>query len=105
MANYDAVRTRLQDRLAELLRRIGKIEGDLRSKPDPDSEERAGERENDEVLEGLDDMSLAEVRQIRDALKRIEDGRYGVCSNCGRAISAARLAAVPSADTCVTCAP
>lgn len=105
MSKHDAVRTQLQERLTELLGRVGKIEGDLRSTHDRDSQERASEMENDEVLEGLDEMSLAEVQQIREALQRIENGNYGICSNCGQPISAARLAAVPSSDICVVCAP
>lgn len=95
----------LQERLDRLLRRVGKIEGELRSTHDRDWQERAGELENDEVLEGLDELSRAEVRQIREALRRIESGSYGICSHCSRAISAERLAAVPTAVTCVGCTP
>ena len=105
MPEHAAVRTQLEERLAELLRQVGKIEGDLGSTHDDDSQERAIEIENDEVLERLDEIGRTEVRQIRKALKRIETGNYGICSNCGQAISAARLAAVPSTDTCVVCAP
>lgn len=105
MSNDDAVERQLQERLAELLRRVGTIEGDLRSAHDRDWPERANELQNDEVLEGLDEMSLREIRQIRGALKRIESGHYGVCSTCGQSISAARLMAVPTAATCVHCAP
>ena len=72
---------------------------------DDDSQERATETANDEVLEGLDEIGRAEVRRIRNALNRIENGSYGICSNCGQPVSAARLAAVPSTDTCVVCAP
>ena len=104
MSNYPATRTRLQERHAQLLRRVGKIEGDLRSTHDPDSEERASEVENDEVLEGLDELGRAEVVQIRAALVRIEAGLYGICSACGSPIAAERLAAVPTAVTCVRCA-
>jgi len=103
MSKYTATRTQLQERHAQLLRRVGKIEGDLRSIHDPDSEERAGELENDEVLEGLDELGRAEVVQIRAALERIEAGLYGVCAACGRPIAAKRLAAVPTAVTCVRC--
>jgi RNA polymerase-binding transcription factor DksA len=60
--------------------------------------------QNDEVLEGLDEMSLREMPQIRGALKRIEDRRYGVCASCGQSIDAARLTAVPTAITCLQCA-
>jgi len=103
MSTRDAVRTQLERRLAGLLRRVGKIEGDLKQPHDRDSEERATELENDEVLEGLDEMTLREIEQIRTALKRIESGSYGMCSTCGRPIGAKRLAAVPSASTCVAC--
>lgn len=105
MPEHDAVRTQLKERLAELRRRVGTIEGDLGSTHDDDSQERATEIENDEVLEGLDEIGRTEVRQILRALNRIENGNYGICSNCGQPISAARLAAVPSTDTCVVCAP
>jgi len=103
MSNYEAVAKQLQDRLAQLLRRIGTIEGDLRSVHDRDWQERASELQNDEVLEGLDEMGLREVRQIRGALKRIESGHYGVCAACGQPIGAARLTAVPTAVTCLQC--
>jgi DnaK suppressor protein len=104
MSTRGAVRTQLERRLAGLLRRVGTIEGDLKQAHDPDSQERATELENDEVLEGLDEMTLDEIRQIRIALRHIEDGNYGTCSTCGRPIGSARLAAVPSAITCVACA-
>jgi RNA polymerase-binding transcription factor DksA len=103
MAMGDAVRGRLEGRLASLLRRVGKIEGDLQQAHDRDWQERATELENDEVLEGLDEMTLEEIRQIRAALRRIESGTYGICSTCGRPIDPARLAAIPSATTCVGC--
>ena len=105
MQDISAVQAQLQQRLDQLLRRVGTIEGDLRSPHDRDSQERATEQENDEVLEGLDEMTLVEVRQIREALRRIESGSYGSCSVCGGPIGAGRLAAVPSAVTCVDCAP
>ena len=104
MSNHNAVARQLQERLAELLQRVGKIEGDLRSAHDRDWPERATELQNDEVLEGLDEMSLREVRHIRGALKHIAEGRYGFCARCGQPISGARLTAVPTAVTCVQCA-
>ena len=105
MPDYSGAGLQLQERLARLLRRVGRIEGDLRSVRDRDSEERAAELENDDVLEGLDAMTLAEVREIRAALTRIDRGQFGICSACGRPISRERLAVVPTAVTCIACAP
>ena len=103
MPTLDLVRTQLERQLAVLMRRAGKIESDLTQPHDPDWQERATQLENDEVLEGLDEMTVGEIRQIRGALRRIESGSYGICSTCGRPIGTARLAAVPSALTCVAC--
>ena len=82
MPEHDTLRTQLEDRLTRLLHRVVKIEGDLRQTHDPDWTERATELENDEVLEGLDEMTLREIEQIRTALKRIESGSYGTCAAC-----------------------
>ena len=103
MPKHEALRTQLEDRLTRLLHRVGRIEGDLRRTHDPDWKERATELENDEVLEGLDEMTLGEIEQIRTALKRIESGSYGTCVACGQPIAIERLVAVPSATTCVAC--
>lgn len=40
---------------------------------------------------------------IEDALRRIEEGTYGFCEECGEKISKQRLKAVPFATLCVAC--
>ena len=59
--------------------------------------------ENDEVLEGLGEAGLQEVRQIRAALDRVAHGTFGECVNCGERIPEARLDLAPYAAVCVTC--
>ncbi|RLP85677.1 MULTISPECIES: TraR/DksA C4-type zinc finger protein [unclassified Micromonospora] len=44
------------------------------------------------------------LAELDVALRRIEAGTYGVCERCSRPIPAERLAARPSASTCVGCA-
>ena len=41
--------------------------------------------------------------QIEKALKRIEDGTFGLCRVCGNEIPVARLEAVPTTKICVPC--
>ena len=101
---HDRLRVRLEARLVEILGRIGRIEGDLRRTPDRDWTEQASLQENDEVLEGLDDLERAEAVTIRKTLQRIGSGDYGVCARCGKPIDHKRLEAVPTADTCIHCA-
>lgn len=43
------------------------------------------------------------VRQIDDALKRMDEGTYGTCRRCGAKIDEERLAALPYASRCVSC--
>lgn len=40
---------------------------------------------------------------IDEALHRIEDGTYGACSECKKAISSTRLKALPYTKTCLKC--
>jgi DnaK suppressor protein len=47
------------------------------------------------------DMKL--LREINDALLRIDHNTYGICMECDEPISAKRLDAVPWAKYCVTC--
>jgi DnaK suppressor protein len=42
--------------------------------------------------------------QIQAAIERIDDGSYGLCGDCGKAIPKARLEAIPYASQCVRCA-
>jgi RNA polymerase-binding transcription factor DksA len=101
---HDRLRVQLETRLGTILGRIGRIEGDLRRTPDRDWTEQASLQENDEVLEGLDDLERAEAVTIRVTLRRIESGDYGVCARCGKPIDQKRLDAVPTADACIHCA-
>ena len=41
--------------------------------------------------------------QIDDALKRLDDGSFGVCQQCNQPISMSRLKAVPYASLCISC--
>jgi len=47
------------------------------------------------------DMKL--LREISDALHRLDQDTYGICAECEEPISAKRLDAVPWARYCVTC--
>ena len=43
------------------------------------------------------------VRNLEDALERIESGNFGVCSLCGELIPEERMIEVPNATKCVDC--
>ncbi len=94
----------LTNRLAELDERLHEIEDELDETPAKDDEERATEREDDEVLERLGTTGLAEAKMIREALERIEKDTYGICVKCGEDILPARLETLPHTPLCRLCA-
>jgi RNA polymerase-binding protein DksA len=56
---------------------------------------------------GLDQADLSrdagELREIEAARRRLDDGTYGICIDCGAAIGFERLLAEPAAARCVEC--
>ena len=51
----------------------------------------------------LEENSEHVLAEIDAALKRIEDGTYGTCTNCGKEIPEERLEARPWATLCIDC--
>lgn len=43
------------------------------------------------------------IQDIEDALKKIDDGSYGTCDECGKKITLERLRAIPFASLCLAC--
>jgi RNA polymerase-binding transcription factor DksA len=94
----------LEGRLIELGARLEAIEEELDSHHNPDWDDLAIEREGDEVLEATGNAGLAEIAQIRAALRRVADGSYGICARCGADIAEARLDSIPWTPHCRSCA-
>lgn len=96
-------RLKLLARKDELTRRLRRVEDDLDEAASPDSDERAVERQDDEVLEAIGGAGVVELEAIGAALDRIRRGSYGTCARCGNPITVARLEAVPHAALCQEC--
>jgi DnaK suppressor protein len=43
------------------------------------------------------------VSAVKDALRRVRDGTYGICEDCGHPIAKERLEVLPQAARCVDC--
>jgi len=52
---------------------------------------------------GLASNERKSLYELEDALKRIEDGTFGICDVCKGMITKIRLKAVPSARLCIKC--
>ncbi|MDH4039502.1 MAG: TraR/DksA C4-type zinc finger protein [Gammaproteobacteria bacterium] len=101
---HEGLRAELERRLEALQARLASIKSDVTREHSGDSAEQAQERENDEVVDAIGNETAQSIRSIQAALGRIEAGTYGICDNCGAAIAAGRLQAVPEATRCVNCA-
>ena len=57
-----------------------------------------------ELNNQLNARNSIKLDRIENALKRIEDGSYGLCQDCGESIPEKRLLSNPYFQTCVSCA-
>ncbi len=74
-------------------------EGDVDEADELDVAEGIETYENDNAVLGQLEIQL---KNVTEALARIEDGTFGKCSVCGNDIEEDRLEASPSATTCKT---
>ena len=56
-----------------------------------------------EITDSLVAGARAALRDVLDALQRMDDGRYGSCRRCGTVLEPARLEVLPQVSLCVTC--
>ena len=68
-----------------------------------DELDRIQESQERESALGLLDRNSTFLREVRDALQRMDAGKFGVCSECEENITPKRLAAIPWASTCIVC--
>lgn len=101
--NIERLKQRLLNKEKELIADIARLESGARDSGEAevrDSTDAATVSQG--VSESLEEETLRTdtLRQVQDALQRIQAGTYGKCSTCGRPIEAARLEAVPWAAYC-----
>jgi RNA polymerase-binding transcription factor len=101
MTTFENIAKALKARLSELTSRVAEIDSELRKQLSADLEEQAAELENQEALKGIENSEIREIHAIREALKRISEGTYGVCAKCGEDIDPKRLMALPTATRLV----
>jgi DnaK suppressor protein len=68
---------------------------------DPEGATIAFERQH---VAALLDQARSQLTAVDAAIARLAAGQYGRCERCGQPIASARLAARPTAATCIRCA-
>ncbi len=101
---YQEIERQLHELERSLEQRLEDVKAGLVQQYSADSKEQAIERENDEVLEKIEETIIAELTQVKNALRRLREGEYGICESCGDEIAVERLKVMPFATLCVDCA-
>ncbi len=108
--NFNLLRSRLESEQKRLTEQMDQIKASVR----PAEERREGSpfgKREEEAAETLElEKRLALEKRIKDqlagverALRKFEEGTYGLCEGCGQPIDPARLEALPQADLCMSC--
>jgi len=101
----DVFRAMLIQKINELLSEAGKTVSEMTNGKEnfPDPNDRAS-LESDRNFElRIRDRERKLIMKMQEAIKRIDDGVYGICEDCGGPISEKRLMARPVTTECIDC--
>lgn len=95
----------LHEERSKLRARLAGLDAETRLEVVPDDEGAAASRSWMEDL-ALDsrERRTQKLNDIEAALRRVDQGTYGICENCGKEIGERRLQALPWALFCLACA-
>jgi DnaK suppressor protein len=100
----------LRQREVDLRAALESETGRMRDEPYADLAGAVGDEGDESIADVIVDTEnamvgrhLAELRDIEAAQKRLTEGRYGTCFDCGEDIGFLRLAAYPTAKRCALC--
>jgi DnaK suppressor protein len=97
-------RNLLNQRIQELRSEAGKTVDDMDEDENfPDPSDRASMESSRNSVLRIRDRERKLIFKIEDALKRLEDGEYGICEECGEGIGIERLKARPVTTLCIEC--
>ncbi len=105
--DFEESRKKLLEEKARILRNLEKAKQEEESNRDRqavgDEVDQAVALEADKLRSALSSIEVQRLKAIDDALRRIEEGSYGYCEECGEPIEEGRLIAKPFAVLCVRC--
>jgi DnaK suppressor protein len=98
----------------ELLRALNKLERSLKisgesARPRDLEQDTVGRLSRIDAIQNagltanLEERERQQLRQVVDALRRIEEGTYGACNGCGGPIPFERLLVFPETLACTAC--
>lgn len=109
-ANRKKFLTDLRQNLLEMKNKlVTEIDSELKAEREGNKDEGmdtydlASEERDREINFILSDRERVKIKQIDDALLRMEDSTYGVCESCGLEVAEERLTAMPFTRLCRDC--
>ncbi len=101
----DYFRALLLTRINELLdgaeRTVAEMTDEQENFPDPNDRASLESDRNFELR--IRDRERKLIAKMQEAIKRIDDGTFGICDSCGGPISEKRLTARPVTTQCIDC--
>jgi len=105
-SRYNELRQMLEDRRRELMNDVQGRMRDVRAEGDREVLDQ-GESSEVDIQEDIEfaliQMKSETLNKINEALRRLEEGTYGNCFECGEEVAEARLRALPFALRCKDC--
>ena len=104
--SVDQYREILEDKAREVRRRMSTpvaAEIVARREEPNDTGDLAGQSHEEWIFLNQNAQNASLLRQVVEALERIQDGSYGTCAECDKPISPKRMEAVPWAKYCIGC--
>src|SRR5512137_66192 len=92
-----------EDALEEVGRAVKSGSDTPGDEPSGDIYDQASSERDRELLLLLGDREREKIRNIDEALLRLDEGEYGICEDCEEEIPLGRLKAMPFARLCVKC--
>lgn len=102
-ARLEGVQKRLVGELEQLKSSVRPADERREGSPFGKREEEATESFELERRLSMEKRLREQLAEVEHALKKFEDGTYGLCDNCGKPIDPARLEALPQASLCLDC--
>ena len=109
-ANRKKFLLKVRERLAEMKQKLmDEIDSELHAERESNKDEGmdtydlASEERDREISFILSDRERLKIKEIDEALERLDGGSYGVCESCDLEIAEARLDALPFTRLCRDC--
>jgi DnaK suppressor protein len=102
-ARLKGVQKRLAGELEQLKSTVRPADERREGSPFGKREEEATESFELERRLSLEKRLREQLAEVEHALKKFENGTYGLCDNCGQLINPERLEALPQASLCLDC--